>query len=83
MSKATVDSTEYIPISDLNSPPIITFCPKQAENRILLFKWGYFGSISNFLTGSYKVRNNCNKKLFDISEIGLYQEFYKKKNHDV
>ena len=46
MSKATVDSTEYIPISDLNSPPIITFCPKQAENRILLFKWGYFGSMS-------------------------------------
>ena len=67
MSKATVDSTEYIPISDLNSPPIITFCPKQAENRILLFKWGYFGSISNFLTGNYKVRNNCNEKLFDIS----------------
>ena len=28
-SDATVDSTEYISISDLDSPPVITFCPRQ------------------------------------------------------
>ena len=28
-----VDSTEYISIADLDSSPVITFCPRQGENH--------------------------------------------------
>ena len=30
MSEATVDTTEYIPISELETPPILTLCARQA-----------------------------------------------------
>ena len=53
MSNATVDSTEYIPISDLEAPPIITICPRQREDQQKLKQssWGYFESIENLLQG--------------------------------
>ena len=40
-SKATVDSTEYVQISDLDSPPVITFCPRQPINEGRLMEWGW------------------------------------------
>ena len=44
ISKPTVDKTEYISITDLESPPIMTFCPRQHIMDISkkqLRKWGY------------------------------------------
>ena len=41
MGDETVDSTAYIPISDLESPPIITFCPIQPESMYKLAELGY------------------------------------------
>ena len=51
MSNATVDSTEYIPISDLKSPPLITFCPRQEQNLTTLKKHGYL-DINHFCYGN-------------------------------
>ena len=47
MGEETVDSTEYIPISDLEAPPVITICPRQREDKQKLKEssWGYFESI--------------------------------------
>ena len=58
MSQETVDSTEYIQISDLNPPPAITFCPRQALNFLNAEEMG-LGSdeasvITNMLQGKYK-----------------------------
>ena len=41
MDEETVDSTLYIPISDLKSMPVITFCPRQGPNMTKLKDWGY------------------------------------------
>ena len=44
ISKPILDKTEYFPITDLDNPPIITFCPKQPimnKSKELLKKWGY------------------------------------------
>ena len=41
MGDVSVDSTEYINISDLDSPPVITFCPRQPINMRKLFEWGW------------------------------------------
>ena len=42
MSDSTVDSSEYIPISQLTSPPVITFCPrKQIDSKKLNEEFGY------------------------------------------
>ena len=41
MSEATVDSTEYISISDLDSPPLITICPRQELNWQTTEEWGW------------------------------------------
>ena len=38
---ATVDSTEYIQVSDLDTPPTITFCPRQRVERQILIGLGY------------------------------------------
>ena len=49
MSNATVDSTKDIPISDLDSPPVITFCPRQEYDYEILDEWGnWFVDISFF-----------------------------------
>ena len=63
LSGDTVDSTEYIPISKLDPPPIITFCPRQTiiNNLIMneqkykewgqtLDKLGYYNEF-DILTG--------------------------------
>lgn len=50
LSIDTVDSTEYIPISQLNPPPVITFCPRQGYDEDKLFELGYFDS-SDLMTG--------------------------------
>ena len=42
MSNAVVDLTEDVPISDLNSPPIITVCPRQPVDHQKLVDLGYF-----------------------------------------
>ena len=38
MSNTSVDSTEKIPISDLEYPPLITICPRQKQS--ILAEWG-------------------------------------------
>ena len=42
MSDDTVDSSEYIQISDLDSPPVITFCPRQKLNSEKVDELGYY-----------------------------------------
>ena len=37
----TVDTSEYVSISDMDSPPIITFCPRQGANSQKMFGLGY------------------------------------------
>ena len=64
MSNDAVDSTEYIPISDLESPPIITLCPRQGYYSKLL-EWRGYASIKDFLLGNDKIRNNCNFLTFN------------------
>ena len=53
LSIQTVDSTEYIPISDLESPPIITFCPRQVEDEKSLWELGYFNT-ENLMQGNIR-----------------------------
>ena len=52
MSNGTVDSTEYISISELDSPPVITFCPTQGVDWNALYKWGY-NQPSDLMNGNY------------------------------
>ena len=42
MSNTSVDSTEKIPISDLEYPPLITICPRQREDEKTVRELGYF-----------------------------------------
>ena len=56
----TVDSSEYIPISEMDSPPIITFCPRQGADSQKMFGLGYgkhwYGitySVDDLLQGKY------------------------------
>ena len=42
MSENTLDSTENIHISDLDSTPVITFCPRQGEDTNKLDEWGFW-----------------------------------------
>ena len=52
MGVETVDSTENILISDLDSPPVITLCPRQEYDYEILDEWGnWFVDISFFLSG--------------------------------
>ena len=51
MGNETIDSSEHIPISDLEFPPVITFCPRQGENSKVLEDWGYKSSIMDLLSG--------------------------------
>ena len=51
LSNATVDSTEYIPISDLDSPPVITVCPRQGVDDERLYELGY-SYIGHLLQGN-------------------------------
>ena len=51
MSDDTVDSTEYINISNLESPPVITVCPRQSINKQILQEWGYKGHAYILLSG--------------------------------
>ena len=41
LSDVSVDSTEYVQISELEHPPIITFCPRQPINEIKLVQYGW------------------------------------------
>ena len=41
INKNTVDSTEHISISELDSPPVITICPRQKQNTEKLAEYGY------------------------------------------
>ena len=50
--KVTVDSTEDVPISELETPPVITFCPQQEVDLDTLNEWGYF-KVRNLLTGTF------------------------------
>ena len=45
-SNATVDSTEFIPVSEV-TPPIITFCPRQQVDAQQLNELGYASRIGN------------------------------------
>ena len=51
MGDATVDSTEYISISDLDSPPVITFCSNQGADYRALIELGYW-STEDLLNGN-------------------------------
>ena len=52
ISNDAVDSTENIPISDLDSPPVITFCPRQGVDDRKLKEWGHWYHIRNLLKGN-------------------------------
>ena len=41
MNVETVDLTEYIPISELDPPPVITLCPRIWGNSKILTNYGY------------------------------------------
>ena len=45
MSDFIDPATEYISISDLDSPPVITLCPRQEYDSKLLGEWGYSSSL--------------------------------------
>ena len=56
MSNETIDSTKDIPISNLDSLPVITFCPRQQVNAPKIDELGYGSggdsfSIMNILKG--------------------------------
>ena len=45
-SKHTVDSTQSLPISEMDQPPVITICPQNEQNEIFLQEAGYkFNSV--------------------------------------
>ena len=53
LSQETVDSTDYIKISDLDSPPVITFCPRQIDiYKKDLGEWGYWFA-RDLMAGQY------------------------------
>ena len=60
LSDATVDSSEEVPISDLEYPPLITICPRQEKQWQSIKEWGYIkddlGYEGNILTGNYRFR---------------------------
>ena len=60
LSDATVDSSEEVPISELEYPPLITICPRQGKEWKSVEKWGYskddLGYEGNILTGNYRFR---------------------------
>ena len=41
LSEATVDSTQYIPISHLKYPPLLTICPRQEKTWKNIEDWGW------------------------------------------
>ena len=56
----TVDTSEYIAISEMDSPPIITFCPRQGADSQKMHGLGYgkhwYGitySVDDLLRGNY------------------------------
>ena len=51
LSNATADSTEYISISELDSPPVITFCPNQGIESASLDALGYW-TIEDLMNGN-------------------------------
>ena len=54
IGKETVDSSEYIKISELESPPVITFCPRQGEDFGKIKRmFGYWKS-QHLMKGNYK-----------------------------
>ena len=58
IGKETVDSTEYIPLSDAKSLPVITICPRQGQDFTRLNEWGYY-TIDYLLYGN----------IFDIKKL--------------
>ena len=40
-SRRTVDSSESLPLSNLNEPPVLTTCPKTDPNVTILLESGY------------------------------------------
>ena len=65
MSDATVDSTEYIPISKLDSPPVITLCPRQGIDEAKIVELGYhikwenstYADFDGILAGNREIYN--------------------------
>ena len=53
MSNDVVDLTEDVPISDLDSPPVITVCPRQPVNEQQLRYWGYISGVGFLMRGNY------------------------------
>ena len=47
----TVDSTEHILVSHLDSPPVLTFCPRQDKNIEKFYEYGYMSRASDLLKG--------------------------------
>ena len=67
MKNETVDSTQNINITDLDPPPLITFCPRQKVNTQKLDEFGYADpsgddilSLINILGGN---QSHCLSKL--------------------
>ena len=54
VSETTVDSTEYISIADLDTPPVVTICPRQPVDEEKLKDLGYDG-VSNLMAGNHSM----------------------------
>ena len=52
MSQPTVDSTDYISLTDIKDTPLITVCPKQEIYTYGLSELGYYG-LEDFMLGKY------------------------------
>ena len=54
IGKETVDSSENIKISELETLPVITFCPRQGPDLAKLRDFGYLHNLKYFMKGNDK-----------------------------
>ena len=52
-SRKTVDSSESLPLSNLNQPPVLTTCPKTDHNDSVLEESGYHSPL-NYLSPMFQ-----------------------------
>ena len=56
MDEGTVDSTDVISISDLEAPPVVTFCPRQGAWYEKLAELGY-SNVYNLMQGTAEYKS--------------------------
>ena len=68
-SRKTVDSSESLPLSNLNQSPVLTTCPKTDPDDSVLVESGYYTTLYNsnpilqFLKGIF-IHMYCRRKSF-------------------